>query len=76
MAADAGPCQACAANPEVTDENESAAEPSSLASPSQAVAAANIGLDPAPLNISEELISGGKTEKFIAAVPSGQEAPA
>ena len=47
------------ANPEVTDENDDAADPNSEANPSQAAAASSIGAEPAPVNISTELISGG-----------------
>jgi len=54
------------ANPEVTDENEFAAESSSEANPSQAAAAASIGPEPAPPCICTEVMSGGNTEKFIA----------
>ncbi len=46
---------------EVTDPNEDAADPNSAASPSQATAAANIGAEPAPVNIRNELSSGGNT---------------
>jgi hypothetical protein len=70
MAADAGPCHDALASPDVTDPNEAAAEPNSPARPSQAAAADSIGAEPAPENISEELISGGSTEKFITAIPS------
>ena len=65
MAVAAAPCHAPCTSPEVTDLNEAAAEPSSLASPSQAAAAASIGPDPAPANIRPELISGGNTTKVI-----------
>ncbi|GFG80882.1 hypothetical protein MPRG_41580 [Mycobacterium paragordonae] len=44
---------------------DSAADANSAASPSQAVAAANIGAEPAPEKICVEVISGGKIEKFI-----------
>ncbi len=64
MAADAGPCHTPAANPDVTDPKEPAAPDSSADSPSQAVAAASIGADPAPPNNRAELISGGNTEKL------------
>jgi hypothetical protein len=47
--------------PEVTAENDSAADPNSAANPSQAAAASNIGADPAPEYINNELISGGNT---------------
>ncbi|KCO21265.1 hypothetical protein X121_03169 [Mycobacterium tuberculosis BTB07-300] len=50
------------ANPEVTDPNEDAATANSAAKPSQATDAASIGADPAPVNIRNELISGGNTE--------------
>jgi hypothetical protein len=58
--------------------NEAAAEPKSAASPSQDAAAANIGVEPAPLNNCAELISGGNTEKFmiVVFVLSGQWLPA
>lgn len=59
IAAAAGPCHVAPAKPEVTDPNELAAERSSLANPVQAVAAASIGPDPAPVSISAELTSGG-----------------
>lgn len=49
------------AKSEVTDPNEDAADPNSAASPSQATAAANIGAEPAPVNIRNELSSGGNT---------------
>ncbi|BBA90085.1 hypothetical protein MPSD_47790 [Mycobacterium pseudoshottsii JCM 15466] len=52
---------------EVTEEKAAAADPNSPASPSQAAAADNSGPDPAPLNIRAEFISGGDTEKLIAA---------
>jgi hypothetical protein len=48
----------------VTAENDDAADPNSEAKPSQAAAASSIGVGPAPLNISRELISGGNTAKF------------
>ena len=64
IAADAGPCHARSAKPDVANENESAAEPNSAASPSQAAAASNIGAEPAPENISNELISGGNVKKL------------
>jgi hypothetical protein len=66
IAADAGPCHACPVNPDVTDENDDAADPNSEANPSQAAAALNMGAEPAPENIRAELISGANTEKFIA----------
>jgi hypothetical protein len=61
IAVDAGPRHDWAAKTDVTDPNDDAAEPNSEANPSQAAAAANIGAEPAPENISNELISGGKT---------------
>lgn len=64
IATDAGPCQAWPARFGVTDENEEAAVPSSEAYPSHADAAANIGAEPAPENISAELTSGGSTKKL------------
>lgn len=51
------------------DENESADEPSSLAKPSQAVAASSIGEQPGPVNINKELISGGAVKKLIRERP-------
>src|SRR5271166_2347973 len=65
IAADAAPCHACPASPDVTEPNDEAAPPSSEANPSQAAAASNIGAEPAPANISKELISGGNTIKLI-----------
>ncbi|BBZ40455.1 hypothetical protein MCNS_35180 [Mycobacterium conspicuum] len=66
IAADALPRHPWPARSDVTDANESAAEPNSAASPSHAAAAASVGPEPAPENIRSELISGGNTEKFIA----------
>ncbi|BBX98018.1 hypothetical protein MLAC_33120 [Mycobacterium lacus] len=54
IAAADGPCQDPPTKPEVTDPNETAADPSSAASPSQAVAAANNGPDPAPPYINPD----------------------
>jgi len=54
----------------VTFENDDAADPNSEANRSHAVAAFNMGADPAPENIRAELTSGASTEKFIATVPS------
>ncbi len=51
--------------PDVTDPNAAAADPNSSANPAHAAAAANIGAEPAPQNIRNELTSGGNTEKFI-----------
>jgi hypothetical protein len=70
------PCHACPASPEVTDPNDDAAALSSEANPSQAAAASRSGAEPAPLNISRELISGGNTAKFamVASYPSPQAA--
>ncbi|OBJ44857.1 hypothetical protein A5629_04115, partial [Mycobacterium tuberculosis] len=45
---------------------EAAAEANSIASWSQATAAADMGSDPAPPNMRAELISGGNVEKFMA----------
>ena len=64
IACDAGPCHDWPASPEVTAENEDAAEPNSADNPSQAAAASSIGAEPAPLNISRELISGGNIGKL------------
>ncbi|GAB7142199.1 hypothetical protein LRC484719_07850 [Mycobacterium riyadhense] len=64
IAAAAAPCHDCTVRPEVTEENDAAADPNSDASPSQAAAASSIGAEPAPTNIRNELISGGSTEKF------------
>lgn len=72
IAADAWPCQASPANPDVTDPNDDAAVPSSEANPSQADAASSIGADPAPTNSSKELISGGNTMKLIRPIPSAR----
>jgi hypothetical protein len=60
-----------------THENDSAADPNSLASPSQAAAASNIGAEPAPENIRSELTSGGNTKKLIslASFESQQNVP-
>ncbi|BCI90437.1 hypothetical protein NIIDMKKI_56430 [Mycobacterium kansasii] len=66
MAAAAAPCHAWPVSPEVTDVNDCAAVPNSSANPSQAAAACSIGADPAPVNMRSELISGGKTKKFIS----------
>lgn len=60
-----GPRHAASARPEVTDPNHDAATASSSASPSQAAAAANIGPDPAPRYIRNELTSGADTTKSI-----------
>src|SRR5262249_43819473 len=68
IAAAAGPCHTAPASPDVTDPKEPAAEPSSAANPSQAVAVASIGPDPAPRYMRAELISGGKTRKFITTI--------
>ncbi|CAM4206520.1 hypothetical protein MB901379_03949 [Mycobacterium basiliense] len=65
----AGPCHACAANPEVSEENDCAAESSSEANVFQPTAASNMGVDPAPANIRAELISGGNTKKLIDNYP-------
>jgi hypothetical protein len=48
----------------VTEENDCAAAANSSASPAQADEAWSMGADPAPRNIRNELISGGKTAKF------------
>ncbi|SOJ52431.1 hypothetical protein MSIMFB_00002 [Mycobacterium simulans] len=61
IATDDAPCHDPPSKPEVTDPNEAAADPSSAARPSHAVAAANNGPGPAPPYISTELISGGNT---------------
>ncbi len=75
IAADAAPLHQLPDNAVVTDEKEAAAVPSSAARPSQAVAAFSIGAGPAPLNISRELISGGKVTKFATLDPlSGRTA--
>ncbi|OOK82825.1 hypothetical protein BZL30_1244 [Mycobacterium kansasii] len=42
--------------------------PNSSASPAHAVAACNMGAEPAPMNIRKELISGGSTQKLTAPV--------
>ncbi len=69
IAAEAAPCHASLTKPEVTDENDDAAVPSSEARPSQAAAASSIGADPAPENIKDELISGGNIAKFVMVDP-------
>jgi hypothetical protein len=69
-AAAAGPRHACWVRPDVTDENDDAADPNSEANASHAAAASNIGPEPAPEKIRAELISGGNTEKFMTPVPS------
>ncbi|GLD02845.1 hypothetical protein Mkiyose1088_47110 [Mycobacterium kiyosense] len=63
---DAGPCHAAAVSPDVNAPKDVAAESSSPARPSQAAAASNIGIDPAPENIRSELISGGSNENVIS----------
>nr|VTP03743.1 hypothetical protein BIN_B_05240 [Mycobacterium riyadhense] len=75
IACEAGPCQAWLANADVIEANESAAEPNSAANPSHPRAACSIGADPAPVNIRNELISGGNTEKFITTTPSQRQHP-
>jgi hypothetical protein len=60
---DVGPDHGPAVNPETTDRYAIAAECSSLASVSHAVAAINNGAAPAPTYIRPELISGGKPAK-------------
>jgi hypothetical protein len=62
---DVGPCHGPPVSPDTTDLYEAAAEFNSAADPSQAVAAANIGPDPAPVYIRPELISGGNAPKSI-----------
>lgn len=69
IAADAAPCHQLPAKAVVTDEKDDAAVPNSAARPSQAAAALSMGADPAPLNISRELISGGKVAKFATKTP-------
>jgi hypothetical protein len=59
---------------EITEPYEVAAECNSVASPSQAAAAASIGPDPGPSYIRPELISGGNTAKSIAAQPPSRSA--
>jgi hypothetical protein len=59
MLSDDGPTQAPPVRPSITDEYEATVDCSSLASPSQAAAAARIDSDPGPLYILPELISGG-----------------
>src|ERR1700712_3718333 len=71
IASAAGPCQACPARFEVTEEKEFAAELNSSASPDQAAEACSRGVEPAPRNIRKELISGGSTEKFTALTSVG-----
>jgi hypothetical protein len=46
----------------MTEPKDVAAELNSALSPSQAAAAASIGPGPAPVNIRDELTSGGNTE--------------
>ncbi|GAB3007054.1 hypothetical protein MBOU_51750 [Mycobacterium bourgelatii] len=59
-----GPCQAPLTKSEVTEEKEFAAALSSSANPDHAAEACNIGAEPAPRYIRNELISGGKTKKL------------
>jgi hypothetical protein len=59
MFSDDGPDHASLVSVEITDEEEAAVDCNSLASPSQAVAAARIGPDPGPVYILPELTSGG-----------------
>jgi len=59
MLSDDGPDHAPPVSVEITDEYEAAVDCNSVASPSQAAAAASIGPDPAPVYILPELISGG-----------------
>jgi hypothetical protein len=66
IAADAAPSQGPALNSESTDPYEVANECNSLASPSQAAAAASIGPAPGPVYIFPELISGDNNAKSIA----------
>jgi hypothetical protein len=66
MAVAAAPCQDSPASPEVTVVKEDAADDNSKVSLCHAVAACNIGADPAPANIRNELISGGNTRKLTA----------
>jgi hypothetical protein len=65
IAADAAPCQASPANPEVTEENDCAAEPNSVANPSHDAAATSIGAEPGPEYSNDEMISGGDVRKLI-----------
>lgn len=62
IATDDRPCHDPPTSPAVTEPKETAAEANSVASPSQADAAASIGPEPAPAKIKAELISGGNTE--------------
>src|SRR5262249_29376901 len=62
IAADAGPAHGPAVNPTITESNDAADPCSSVASPSQAVAATCSGPDPAPAKIRAEFISGGNHE--------------
>lgn len=66
IAADDGPSHDSPTRPDVTELKEAAAEANSIASWSQATAAADMGSDPAPPNMRAELISGGNVEKFMA----------
>jgi hypothetical protein len=68
-AADA-PCHGPPANPEVTDVNDAAVDPSSADNPSHATAASSKGPDPAPASINAELTSGGRTRKLTAILSS------
>jgi hypothetical protein len=65
MDADDGPTHDSPVS-EITARYEDAADCNSVANPSQAEAAANIGPDPGPAYIRAELISGGKPPKSIA----------
>ncbi|ORV67274.1 hypothetical protein AWC07_09710 [Mycobacterium gastri] len=62
----AAPCHAPEVRLAVTDANDAAAERNSPANSPQAVAADNIGPDPAPVCNNAELISGGNMGYVIA----------
>ncbi|BBZ37687.1 hypothetical protein MCNS_07500 [Mycobacterium conspicuum] len=69
IAADAAPCHDPFTRSETTDENESAAELSSLPNPAQAAAAVSIGPEPAPEYICVDVTSGGNPAKLICSRP-------
>jgi hypothetical protein len=73
MAMADAPCHDDPVRPDVTNENEDAATPSSVASPSHAAAACRIGSKPAPKSNRAELISGGSTAKLIYLSLTGTE---
>ncbi|BBZ50204.1 hypothetical protein MHEI_19210 [Mycobacterium heidelbergense] len=70
---DAGPSHWPPVSSAITDPNPAAAEDSSEASASQAVAAATIGPDPGPEYILPELISGGNAPKSSTGTPPSND---